>query len=193
MEFGIIFANTGAYGAHALTVQGCTAGKTLPLYRANAYRFIMTTAYTNLPIGGAFRGYGGPQGFFAMEAHMDEVADLIGMDPAEFRRKNILRPGDENPLAKALGEGKEGPPQKIRSCGVHDFSNSPTAPLARSCANVARRPIPVNTATRVPGLHRRTSPNTARPPAWERTRRRGVPVSPRPAKSRQEVAPGASV
>lgn len=115
-----VLANTGAYGAHALTVQGCTAGKTLPLYRADAYKFIMTTAYTNLPVGGAFRGYGGPQGFFAMEAHMDEVADLLGLDPAEFRSKNILRPGDENPLAKALGEGKEGPPQKIRSCGVQE-------------------------------------------------------------------------
>ena len=115
-----VLANTGAYGAHALTVQGCTAGKTLPLYRAEAYRYLMKTVYTNLPNAGAFRGYGGPQGFFAMECHMDEVADLLGEDPADFRAKNILSPGDENPLAKALGEGKEGPPQRIRSCGIQE-------------------------------------------------------------------------
>jgi putative selenate reductase molybdopterin-binding subunit len=113
-----VLANTGAYGAHALTVQGCTAGKTLPLYKALAYRFDMKACYTNLPVGGAFRGYGGPQGFLAMECHMDEVADLLGMDPTEFRRKNILQAGDENPLATALGEGKEGHPQRIRSCEI---------------------------------------------------------------------------
>ena len=49
---------------------------------------------------------------------MDEVADLLGMDPTEFRRKNLLQAGDENPLATALGEGKEGHPQKIRSCEI---------------------------------------------------------------------------
>ena len=116
----VVLANTGAYGAHALTVQTCTAGKTLPLYRADAYRFDMKTVYTNLPVAGAFRGYGGPQGFFALEAQMDEVADAIGMDPVEFRRKNLIYPGWDNALAQALGEGKEGPPQRIRSCGIQE-------------------------------------------------------------------------
>lgn len=115
-----VLANTGAYGAHALTVQSCTAGKTLPLYKADAYRFIMNAVYTNLPVGGAFRGYGGPQGFVAMEATMDEVANELGMDPTEFRRMNLIQPGDENPLAEALGEGKEGPPQRFRSCEIRE-------------------------------------------------------------------------
>ena len=115
-----MLANTGAYGAHSLTVQSCTGGKTLPLYRAEAYRFIMKAVYTNLPIAGAFRGYGGPQGYVAMEAHMDEVAEIVGMDPTEFRRRNVIGPGDANPLAEALGEGKEGPPQRIRSCAIQE-------------------------------------------------------------------------
>ncbi|MCA8922370.1 MAG: molybdopterin-dependent oxidoreductase [Planctomycetes bacterium] len=115
-----VLANTGPYGAHALTVQGCTAGKTLPLYKAEGYRFIMNTVYTNLANGGAFRGYGGPQGFFAMEAHMSEVAERLGLDPADFRTKNLIGEGDENPLSKALGEGGEGPPQRIRSCGIQE-------------------------------------------------------------------------
>lgn len=115
-----VLANTGAYGAHALTVQTCSAGKTLPLYRSEAYRFIMKTVYTNLPVAGAFRGYGGPQGFVALESHMDEVADLLGMDPLEFRRQNVIGPGHANVLARALGEGKEGPPQRVRSCAIQE-------------------------------------------------------------------------
>jgi putative selenate reductase molybdopterin-binding subunit len=115
-----VLANTGAYGAHALTVQTCTAGKTLPLYKARAYRFDMKTVYTNLPVAGAFRGYGGPQGFVAMECHMDEVAERLGMDPIEFRRRNLIGPGHDNALAQALGEGKEGPPQRIRSCAIQE-------------------------------------------------------------------------
>ncbi|MDF1565477.1 MAG: molybdopterin-dependent oxidoreductase [Deltaproteobacteria bacterium] len=115
-----VLANTGANGAHALTVQSCTAGKTLPLYDAEAYRFIMKTVYTNLPPGGAFRGYGGPQGFMAMETHMDEVADKLGMDPIAFRRMNVIAPGHDNVLAKSLGEGKEGPPQRIRSNAIQE-------------------------------------------------------------------------
>ena len=113
-----VVTNTGAYGAHALTVTSCTGGKALPLYRADHYRFNADVAYTNLPVGGAFRGYGGPQGFFAVEILMDEMAEELGLDMVDFRRKNMLRPGDENPLAVALGEGREGFPQTVRSCGL---------------------------------------------------------------------------
>lgn len=113
-----LFGNTGAYGAHALTVHSCTGGKALPLYRAQHYLFDATVAYTNLPVGGAFRGYGGPQGFFAVEILMDEMAEELGIDNVVFRQKNVLRPGDENPLAVALGEGRDGFPQIIRSCGI---------------------------------------------------------------------------
>ncbi|MGE5675237.1 MAG: molybdopterin-dependent oxidoreductase [Mycobacterium leprae] len=113
-----LVANTGAYGSHALTVQTNTGSKSLPLYRCPNIRFKAVVAYTNLPPAGAFRGYGGPQGYFALESHMDEVARAIGMDPLEFRLKNCLRAGDENPLARALGEGREGFEQKIVSCGL---------------------------------------------------------------------------
>ena len=146
-----VVTNTGAYGAHALTVTSCTGGKALPLYRAQHYRFAAEIAYTNLPVGGAFRGYGGPQGFFAVEILMDEMAEALALDPVAFRRKNMLRPGDENPLAVALGEGREGFPQTVRSCGLaecidmgaeaigwerrHDYDNS--GPIKRAMAMVA--------------------------------------------------------
>ncbi len=113
-----VLANTGAYGTHALTVQSNTGSKSLPLYPCPNIRFEANIVYTNLPPAGAFRGYGVPQGFFALESHIDEIAKQLGMDALEFRRKNWLKEGDENPLAKALGEGKEGYSQIIESCGL---------------------------------------------------------------------------
>ncbi len=113
-----VLANTGAYGTHALTVQSNTGSKSLPLYPCPNIRFDAEIVYTNLPPPGAFRGYGVPQGFFALESHIDEIARQLGMDALELRRKNWIKVGDENPLAKALGEGKEGYTQIIESCGL---------------------------------------------------------------------------
>jgi carbon-monoxide dehydrogenase large subunit len=53
--------------------------------------------YTNKIPCGHMRAPGDPQGFFANESQMDVVARRLGMDPAEFKRKNMLRDGDENP------------------------------------------------------------------------------------------------
>jgi putative selenate reductase molybdopterin-binding subunit len=113
-----VICNTGAYGSHALTVPSNTGSKAMSLYRCPNIKFTADIAYTNLPPAGAFRGYGGPQGFFAVESHIDEVANQLRMDPLEFRLKNCLRTGDVNPVARALGEGREGFEQQIRSCGL---------------------------------------------------------------------------
>ncbi|HLX41078.1 MAG TPA: molybdopterin cofactor-binding domain-containing protein, partial [Ktedonobacteraceae bacterium] len=113
-----VLANTGAYGTHSMTVQSNTGSKTLPIYPCPNIRFVAEVVYTNLPPAGAFRGYGVPQGFFALESHIDEIAKELGMDALALRRKNWLKEGDENPLAKALGEGKEGYAQIIESCGL---------------------------------------------------------------------------
>ena len=113
-----LLANTGAYGTHSLTVQSNTGSKTLPLYPCPNIRFEAEVVYTNLPPAGAFRGYGVPQGAFALESHMDEVAKQLGIDALELRRKNWIKEGDENPFAKALGEGKAGYAQVIQSCGL---------------------------------------------------------------------------
>jgi CO/xanthine dehydrogenase Mo-binding subunit len=53
--------------------------------------------YTNKIPCGHMRAPGDPQGFFANESQLDIVARKIGMDPAEFKRKNMLRDGDETP------------------------------------------------------------------------------------------------
>ncbi len=104
-----VLADTGAYGSHALTVQGNTGQKVLPMYPAENIHFQVECVYTNNPMSGAFRGYGAPQGCFALESHIDEVARELGMDRLELRRKNHIRLGDVDPLSAKLGEGKEGP------------------------------------------------------------------------------------
>lgn len=113
-----VTADTGAYGSHALTVQGNTGQKVLPMYPCANIHFQVTCLYTNNPISGAFRGYGAPQGCFALECHIDEVAKVLGLDRLELRRKNHIRLGDTDPLSAKLGEGKEGLVRVIRSTGL---------------------------------------------------------------------------
>jgi putative selenate reductase molybdopterin-binding subunit len=113
-----VLATTGAYGSHSSTVQGNTGSKVLPLYRAPNLRFECDVVYTNEPVAGAFRGYGCPQGFFAQESLVDEIAYKLGIDPVEFHRKNVIRLNDVDRLSAQLGEGKEGLPRVIRSCGL---------------------------------------------------------------------------
>jgi putative selenate reductase molybdopterin-binding subunit len=113
-----VLATTGAYGSHASTVQGNTGSKVLPLYRAQHMRFECHVVYTNTPVAGAFRGYGCPQGFFAQESVVDELAHELKLDPVEFRRRNAIRLGDIDRLSAQLGEGREGLPRVIRSCGL---------------------------------------------------------------------------
>lgn len=115
-----VIANTGSYGSHGLTVPSNTGSKTMPLYRSKAIRYAAEVAYTNLPVAGAFRGYGAVQGYFALESHLDELAHKIGMDPLEFKRKNHIRTGDTDPIAAKLGEGKEGFKREVRTCGLEE-------------------------------------------------------------------------
>ncbi|MBI3039083.1 molybdopterin-dependent oxidoreductase, partial [bacterium] len=113
-----VLSNTGAYGSHALTVMCNCGSKVLPLYRAQNVEFIGDTVYTNLPVGGAYRGYGATQAAFAVECQMDEMADAIGIDPVEFRQMNHIRIGETSPIFEALGEGKAGVSMDIKSCGL---------------------------------------------------------------------------
>lgn len=112
-----VLSNTGAYGSHGLTVMSNTGSKTLPLYnKAKDLRFYGDAVYTNLPVPGAYRGYGATQGYFALESSIDDLAAKLGMDPLEIRRKNIIKVGEGSPIFEALGEGRQGVAQTIKSC-----------------------------------------------------------------------------
>ena len=59
---------------------------------------------TNTPPCGAFRGFGAPQTVFAAEAHVDRVAEALGLDPVALRERNALVPGDTMATGQVLGE-----------------------------------------------------------------------------------------
>ncbi len=59
---------------------------------------------TNLPPNGAFRGFGAPQTQFAIECHLNRVAERIGLDPLELRRRNAYEVGDVTPTGQRLRE-----------------------------------------------------------------------------------------
>ncbi|MDF2890409.1 MAG: xanthine dehydrogenase family protein [Clostridia bacterium] len=51
---------------------------------------------TNKAVSGAFRGFGSPQAFFAIEMHMEHAAKTLGIDPLAFKLRNILKQGDKS-------------------------------------------------------------------------------------------------
>lgn len=88
-------SNTGAYGDHGPTTAGLTGHKSMPLYTGNmeAFRHVFDVVYTNTLATGAYRGYGATQGIFALESLVNELADILHMDPVELRLKNVVRQG----------------------------------------------------------------------------------------------------
>jgi putative selenate reductase molybdopterin-binding subunit len=99
-----LVGNTGAYGTHGYTVQAVSGLRGLTSYNAPNKRFDCDVVYTNIPVPGAYRGYGAPQAEFALEAHMEDIARALGRDPLEFKRQNWVKLGDELNIAPHIGE-----------------------------------------------------------------------------------------
>jgi CO/xanthine dehydrogenase Mo-binding subunit len=59
---------------------------------------------TNAPPHGAFRGFGAPQSLFAMERHMDRIAQVVGLSPFEIRQRNFLKPGQTTTTGQTVRE-----------------------------------------------------------------------------------------
>lgn len=59
---------------------------------------------TNTPPHGAFRGFGAPQCLFAMERHMDRIAQVVGLSATEIRRRNFLKPGQTTTTEQTVNE-----------------------------------------------------------------------------------------
>ncbi|MBI2357867.1 MAG: molybdopterin-dependent oxidoreductase, partial [Deltaproteobacteria bacterium] len=58
------------------------------------YKIDSLAVYTNTCPAGSFRSIGGPQSIWALESHMDIMAEQLGIDPLEFRLKNLLKRGE---------------------------------------------------------------------------------------------------
>jgi putative selenate reductase molybdopterin-binding subunit len=113
--------NAGAYGSHALTVLSNVGSKVLPLFnKVPNIRFFGRSVYTNLPVGGAYRGYGATQGYFALNQQIDMISRRTGQDFLDWVKRWHIRTGETSEVFKALGEGKEGVAQTILSCKLDE-------------------------------------------------------------------------
>ena len=151
-----VVGDAGAYGVHGFTVLSLTGLRGLSSYNCPAKRYTCEVAYTNRPVGGAMRGYGAPQGLFALECHMDDIARALELDPIALRRKNWVKVGDPLDIVLRLGErvsvadvAPEDMP-RVTSCGTEE------------CVAQGLRAI---------GWHRRGDPTWRHPPDRPHIRR----------------------
>ncbi len=82
----------GAYGSYGVASTYYTGALQPTTYRIPAYKFEGVRVFTNKPPCGPKRGHGTPQPRFALEAHLDKAAEDLGIDPAELRFRNLMRP-----------------------------------------------------------------------------------------------------
>ena len=84
--------------------------------------------YTNAAIGGAFRGFGGPQGTFVAESQMNKLAQALGIDPVEIRRRNVLREGSIGITQTVMPAGVT-LPEVLEACSERSHFDAPLAPV----------------------------------------------------------------
>jgi xanthine dehydrogenase molybdenum-binding subunit len=132
-------ADTGAYGSDGPAVLGLVVGPPVALYKIPHHRLKGYCVYTNHPVAGAFRGYGNPQGMFAIESIIDDLASELGMDPVEIRLKNAVRKGDPNKLA---------PGKTLLTCGLKECMEEG----ARAVGWKSRVPLSAKKGSLVKGL-----------------------------------------
>lgn len=103
MEIDVIL-DGGAYVTLSPVVLSRGAIHAAGPYRCEHTRIAARAVRTNTPPNGAFRGFGAPQTQFAMEVHMDRIAEALALDPLTLRDRNALRPGDTTATGQRLGE-----------------------------------------------------------------------------------------
>ncbi len=97
-----IYLNSGAYCTLSQVVLARAALTAANTYRIPNIRVKAKALATNVMPPGAFRGFGGPQAVFAMEMLMEKIARSLNLNPAEVRRKNLVKLGDELPTGQIL-------------------------------------------------------------------------------------------
>jgi CO/xanthine dehydrogenase Mo-binding subunit/aerobic-type carbon monoxide dehydrogenase small subunit (CoxS/CutS family) len=103
--------DTGAYGNHGPGVMFHAVEESVTAYRCPNKRVDARAVYTNTVPAGAFRGYGLSQTVFAVESAVDELARRLDLDPAEFRRRNLIREGD-------VPDNASGEPADVSTAGL---------------------------------------------------------------------------
>ncbi|HEV8452280.1 MAG TPA: xanthine dehydrogenase family protein molybdopterin-binding subunit, partial [Gaiellales bacterium] len=99
---GRLILDNGAYSADAPFFPQLAAMMAAGPYRIENVFIDASLAYTNTTPSGSVRAPTAPQACWALEQHMDSVAGQLGMDPVEFRRRNIVKNGDEGPTRQVF-------------------------------------------------------------------------------------------
>jgi CO/xanthine dehydrogenase Mo-binding subunit len=107
-----IVGDTGAYASLGVFVIVRATFHTVGAYEVPNVKADSFLVYTDNTYTGSLRGFGGPQAIFAIESQMEELARKLGMDPLEFRLKNMLVPGKRN-ATNALMDASCGLPQCV--------------------------------------------------------------------------------
>jgi CO/xanthine dehydrogenase Mo-binding subunit len=85
--------DAGAYADYGVNIGRASGYSGAGPYDIDNVKLDSYTVYTNKPFGTAYRGFGHVELFWAVESQMDMVARELGMDPVDFRLKNLLKPG----------------------------------------------------------------------------------------------------
>ena len=94
------FSNQGAYASHGHSIAAKGLGAFPQLYPCDNVEGDAYTVFTNRPVAGAMRGYGIPQAMFAVESHTEDVAEIMGIPPIDFRLKNLMPQGYKDAFSK---------------------------------------------------------------------------------------------
>ncbi|MGC9522706.1 MAG: xanthine dehydrogenase family protein molybdopterin-binding subunit [Anaerolineae bacterium] len=103
-----VIADAGAYVYTTNKVMGNTVLTVNGPYRIPNVKTEVLAAYTNNIPGGAFRGFGAPQGNFIAESQMNKLAEALDMDPVELRLRNLVGGDDPMPWGKPLPDDARG-------------------------------------------------------------------------------------
>ena len=91
-----LILNAGAYSGSTTLVTKNAAFGAVGSYRVPHFKLDSYGVATNTPPTGAFRGFGSTEVIWAVESQMDMIAERLGIDPVEIRRKNLLKEGEED-------------------------------------------------------------------------------------------------
>ncbi len=101
--------DNGGYTSWGATTPFVIMQTVSSLYRVPHCLYKTTVVYTNNPYSGSFRGYGNLQATYAVETHMDKLAEALGIDPLEFRLRNAQEEGETTPQG-----------MRFHTCGFRD-------------------------------------------------------------------------
>ncbi|HSV33372.1 MAG TPA: molybdopterin cofactor-binding domain-containing protein, partial [Pyrinomonadaceae bacterium] len=86
------FLDGGAYGSYGVASTFYTGALQTVTYDVPRYKFDGLRVFTNKPPCGPKRGHGTPQPRYALEVHLDKIAEQLNLDPAEMRKRHLVKP-----------------------------------------------------------------------------------------------------